>query len=126
MIKTRTFNTIVVVGIFSPQMLFALKPNVLLIVADDLRPELGCYGVKEIRTPNIDQLAARSTLFANAYANIPVSGASRASLLTGMLACMYRCSKCDSDTGNFFQKWVLYYFEWKSVSSYRRFCRKME
>ncbi len=60
------------------------KPNVLFIIVDDLRPELGCYGVNEIKTPNIDQLAAKSIVFKNAYCNIPVSGASRASLFTGM------------------------------------------
>lgn len=60
------------------------KPNVLFLMADDLRPELGCYGVKEIKTPCIDKLAASSLLFGQAYCNIPVSGASRASLLTGV------------------------------------------
>lgn len=65
----------------------AQQPNVLFIMADDLRPELGCYGVKEIKTPNIDRLAASSVLFQNAYCNVPVSGASRASLLTGVYPC---------------------------------------
>ncbi len=60
------------------------RPNVLLLIADDLRPELGCYGVSQIRTPNIDRLAAGGVLFENAYCNVPVSGASRASLLTGV------------------------------------------
>lgn len=60
------------------------RPNVLFIMADDLRPELGCYGVEAIKTPNIDRLADRATIFQNAYCNIPVSGASRASLFTGM------------------------------------------
>ncbi|MEG2127331.1 MAG: sulfatase [Bacteroides sp.] len=58
--------------------------NVLFLMADDLRPELGCYGVKEVCTPNIDRLASSGVLFQNAYCNVPVSGASRASLLTGM------------------------------------------
>ena len=58
--------------------------NVLFIMADDMRPELGCYGVKEIKTPNIDRLASEGVVFRNAYCNVPVSGASRASLLTGM------------------------------------------
>lgn len=58
--------------------------NILFLMADDMRPELGCYGVKEIHTPNIDRLANSGTLFQNAYCNVPVSGASRASLLTGM------------------------------------------
>lgn len=60
------------------------KKNVLLIIADDMRPELGCYGVEEVVTPNMDKLAKQATVFLNAYCNIPVSGASRASLLTGM------------------------------------------
>lgn len=58
--------------------------NVLFLMADDMRPELGCYGVKEVKTPNIDRFAASGLLFQNAYCNIPVSGASRASLLTGV------------------------------------------
>ncbi len=61
------------------------KPlNVVMIVVDDLRPELGCYGVEEVKTPNIDRLSKMGVVFKNAYCNIPVSGASRASLLTGV------------------------------------------
>ena len=62
----------------------AKRPNILLIIADDLRPELGCYGVEDIKTPNIDRLAQGATVFNNAYCNIPISGASRASFLTGV------------------------------------------
>ena len=60
------------------------KMNVLLIIADDMRPELGCYGIEDIVTPRLDSLAKQATVFQNAYCNIPVSGASRASLFTGM------------------------------------------
>lgn len=60
------------------------KMNVLFIIADDMRPELGCYGVEGIVTPHVDRLAKQATVFLNAYSNIPVSGASRASLFTGM------------------------------------------
>ena len=60
------------------------KPNVLLIYMDDLRPQLGCYGNNIIKSPNIDKLASTSVQFNNAYANVPVCGASRASMLTGV------------------------------------------
>lgn len=60
------------------------KMNVLFIIADDMRPELGCYGIEDIITPHVDRLAEQATVFQNAYCNIPVSGASRASMFTGM------------------------------------------
>ncbi|XP_069895707.1 iduronate 2-sulfatase isoform X2 [Dipodomys merriami] len=57
--------------------------NVLLIIVDDLRPSLGCYGDKIVRSPNIDQLAAHSLLFQNAFAQQAVCAPSRVSFLTG-------------------------------------------
>ena len=59
-------------------------PNILFIAVDDLRPELGCYGEGHIYSPNIDRLAAQGTRFDRSYCNIPVCGASRASLMTGL------------------------------------------
>ena len=56
------------------------KPNVLFIIADDLRPELGTFGAAHIKSPNIDKLAENSAVFERAFCNIPVCGASRASL----------------------------------------------
>jgi iduronate 2-sulfatase len=61
-----------------------LKPNILFIVVDDLRPELGCYGKELISSPHIDRLAAEGTRFDRSYCNVPVCGASRASLMTGL------------------------------------------
>lgn len=60
------------------------KLNVLMIMVDDLRPELTCFGRYGVISPNIDSLASSGVLFSNAYCNAPVSGASRASLLTGL------------------------------------------
>lgn len=60
------------------------QPNVLFIAVDDLRPELGCYGKSQIKSPNIDKLAESGILFTRSFCNIPVCGASRASLLSGL------------------------------------------
>jgi iduronate 2-sulfatase len=59
------------------------KLNVLLLCIDDLRPELGCYGVTYIHSPNIDGLAKRGRVFQRHYVQAPTCGASRYTLLTG-------------------------------------------
>ncbi|MDE3167792.1 MAG: sulfatase-like hydrolase/transferase, partial [Acidobacteriota bacterium] len=60
------------------------KPNVVLILADDLGcHDLGCLGAGDLKTPHIDALAAEGTRFTNWYAAAPVCAPSRASLLTG-------------------------------------------
>ena len=61
------------------------KQNILLLCMDDLRPQLNSYGNEQIISPNIDALASRSVQFSQAYSNVSVCGASRASMLTGML-----------------------------------------
>jgi len=60
------------------------KPNVLFLAVDDLRPQLGCYGHKQMISPNIDRLASDGVIFLRSYCQVPVCGASRASLLTGV------------------------------------------
>lgn len=71
-------------GIYAEDNAADEKKNVLFIIVDDLRPELNCYGAKYMKTPNIDRLASQGVMFENAYCNIPVSGASRASLFSGL------------------------------------------
>ncbi len=61
------------------------QPNILFICVDDLRPELGCYGSEYIKSPNIDRLAETGAVFTNHFVQVPTCGASRFSLLTGML-----------------------------------------
>jgi iduronate 2-sulfatase len=62
----------------------AEKFNVLLIISDDLRDTVGCYGNKAVHTPNIDRLAARGIRFEHAYVQYPVCNPSRTSFLTGL------------------------------------------
>lgn len=59
------------------------RPNLLFIVVDDLRPELGAFGAAHMHTPNIDALAARSLVLERAYAQQALCGPSRASFMTG-------------------------------------------
>ncbi len=60
------------------------KPNILLVYADDLGPGmLGCYGQKDVETPNIDKLAAQGLKFTNFY-GCNVCAPARASLLSGL------------------------------------------
>ena len=59
------------------------RPNVLLILVDDLKPALGCYGDPVARTPNMDALAARGMRFDRAYCNQAVCAPSRFTLMLG-------------------------------------------
>ena len=61
------------------------RPNVLLIMVDDLRPALGCYGDRLAITPSIDRFAKSARVFGRAYCHQAVCGPSRASILTGRL-----------------------------------------
>jgi iduronate 2-sulfatase len=62
----------------------AEKLNVLFIAVDDLKPTIGAYGDTLARTPNIDRLAARGTLFERAYCMQAVCSPSRNAMLTGL------------------------------------------
>ncbi len=71
-------------GLLLTGSLHAQEKNVLFIAVDDLRPELGCYGHPLIKSPNIDKLAASGVRFTQSYCNIPVCGATRASIMSGI------------------------------------------
>ena len=61
------------------------KPNIVYIMADDLGyAELGCYGQKKIKTPNIDKLADEGMRFTQHYSGNPVCAPSRCALMTGL------------------------------------------
>lgn len=60
------------------------KPNVLMIIVDDLKPNIGSFGDSQAITPALDKLSARGTVFLNSHCQQAVCGASRASALTGL------------------------------------------
>ena len=60
------------------------RPNVLFIMADDLRSELGCMGAKHVISPHVDALAKRGRLFTRAYCQQAVCNPSRASMMSGL------------------------------------------
>src|SRR5213593_2696400 len=73
--------TLFLVGSAAPA---AEKPNVVIILIDDLgRNDLGCYGSRYYRAPNLDKLAGNGVRFSDAYAACPVCSPTRASILTG-------------------------------------------
>ncbi len=71
-------------GLFHSILPAATPPNIVLILADDLGwADLGCYGSRAHRTPQLDRLAADGVRFTDAYCAQPICSPSRAALLTG-------------------------------------------
>jgi len=60
------------------------RANILWLIAEDLCPDLGCYGEKLARTPNLDRLASEGARFTNAFLTSPVCSPSRSAFMTGM------------------------------------------
>src|SRR5437867_4097190 len=62
----------------------ARRPNILWIVGENIKLDLGCYGEKLVRTPNLDHLAAQGVRYTRVFATSPVCAPSRSAFLTGM------------------------------------------
>jgi arylsulfatase A-like enzyme len=69
---------------FAINAIAAAKPNVLLLISDDLRPQLGCYGDPVVKTPHLDAFARDAVRFDRAYVQIAICSPSRNSFLSGL------------------------------------------
>ncbi|UCF14746.1 MAG: sulfatase [Phycisphaerales bacterium] len=74
----------VILSLFHGRACAAQRPNVLLVISDDLNNSIGCYGHPQVETPNIDRLASRGVRFERAYCQFPLCGPSRNSMLCGL------------------------------------------
>lgn len=84
MIRTLLFLTALGLAAASPLHAEAVKPNIVLIFADDLSAnDLSCYGRKDLATPNLDKLATQGLRFTSAYAAQSICSPSRGALMTG-------------------------------------------
>src|SRR5258706_8857892 len=60
------------------------RPNILWLIAEDFGQHLGCYGAKEVWTPNLDQLARDGVRYTRFFTTAPVCSSSRSAFMTGM------------------------------------------
>jgi hypothetical protein len=61
----------------------AKRPNVLWIIAEDMGCDLGCYGTREVSTPNVDRLASQGCRYRRAFSAAPICSVARSALMTG-------------------------------------------
>ena len=59
-------------------------PNILWLIAENMGPDLGCYGTREVATPNLDRLAADGMRYTQAFTTGPANSSSRSAFVTGM------------------------------------------
>lgn len=105
---SKKINLLIFYVLIAPNFLFGQsqtkKHNILFISVDDFRPKINSYGESKMITPNIDKLASEGLQFNNAFTNIAVCGASRASIMTGIRPSQKRfndyTSRASKDTPN--------------------------
>ena len=67
-----------------PLSIFSAQPNILWLTSEDHGPEMGCYGDKVARTPNVDALAAKGMIFKKAWSVAPVCAPARTAIISGL------------------------------------------
>ncbi|MFO0804932.1 MAG: sulfatase [Gemmataceae bacterium] len=78
------FRVVILASLAFASSAAAAPKNVVLMIADDLGMEVGCYGDKAAKTPHIDRLAASGTRYTHGFASVASCSPSRATILTGM------------------------------------------
>ena len=61
-----------------------IKPNIVWIMAEDIAPDLECYGFPDVRTPNLNNMARNGVLYANCYSTNPICSPNRSAMMTGV------------------------------------------
>jgi arylsulfatase A-like enzyme len=74
----------ILIASFANSVHAADKPNILWLIGENIGPDLGCYGAKQVSTPNLDQLAIEGVRYSRAFATAPVCSTSRSAFMTGM------------------------------------------
>ena len=62
------------------------RPNILWLIADNIGPDLGCYGTPLVRTPHLNRMAAEGVRYTGAFSTVPICAPSRSAFMTGMHA----------------------------------------
>ncbi|MEM9185279.1 MAG: sulfatase [Planctomycetota bacterium] len=101
----------------------AAKPNVLLIMIDDLNDWVGCLGGNpDAKTPNLDRFASQSVLFRNAHCQVALCNPSRVSMMTGMYASKTGVYGNKNRTGTEAYRQAVHMPTWFRQNGYRTSC----
>jgi arylsulfatase A-like enzyme len=81
-----SLRLLLLAAISLPLVAAAAQPNILWLISEDMGLALGCYGQKNVATPNLDQMAANGARYTHFYTTAPVCSPSRSAFMTGMYA----------------------------------------